>query len=131
MPRQKNKTNVVYFECSTMRALYDEMRDWQDTNQKGFLSVNIQQDNGNFCCIALINPMKYLAQQLQEPLTKTKLYEDEMARYERKALKSVGIGVVFTSDIIPPEKLSAIRLKLTKCTTAEGVRAVFAAEEEF
>jgi hypothetical protein len=102
--QEQNKTNLVYFECSTMRALYDAMRDWQDTNQKGFLSVSIQQENGYLCCIALIHPIN-LVQQVQGPLTKTKLYEDEMARYERKALKHVGVGVIFTSDIIPHEKL--------------------------
>ena len=123
--QEQNKTNLVYFECPSMRALYDAMRSWQDTNQKGFLSISIEQDNGSFCCIAVIRTIN-LVRQMQDSLTK--FYEDDMARYERKALKNIGIGVVFTSDIIPREKVLAIRLKLAKCTTAEEVRAVFAEE---
>ena len=121
--QEQNKTNLVYFECSSMRALYDAMRNWQDTNHKDFLSLSIQQDNGNFCCIALTHPFD-LVQQTQELL-----YEQEMARYQRKALKHIGVGVNFESDIIPHEKLLAIRTRLKICTTPTEVKAVF--DEEF
>ena len=39
-----------------MRGLYDCMHNWQETNNKRFLSVSIQEDDGKFCCIALTNP---------------------------------------------------------------------------
>lgn len=51
-----NKRNLLYFESSSMRGLYDLMENWQNTNYKRLLSISIQQDNGNFCCIALTNP---------------------------------------------------------------------------
>ncbi len=55
MPDQ-NKRNLHYFESSSMRDLYDSLESWQNTNQKRFLSMSVQQDNGKFCCIALTNP---------------------------------------------------------------------------
>jgi hypothetical protein len=39
-----------------MLQLYESMEKWQTENQKRLLSMNIQQDNGKFCCIALTNP---------------------------------------------------------------------------
>jgi hypothetical protein len=39
-----------------MQGLYDCMKAWQVANQKRFLSVSIQKDGGNYCCIALTNP---------------------------------------------------------------------------
>jgi hypothetical protein len=124
MPEQEQtKSNLIYFECSSMRELYDCLENWQITNQRRFLSLSIQLDKGNFCCIALTDS-KVLAR--QKP-TKTE-YETEMARFERKAVKHIGVGVTFDSDIIPPEKVKAIRLKLAKCTTQTEVRMVFADE---
>ena len=41
-----------------MRGLYDRIENWQDTNQKRFLSHCIHQDGGRFCCNALTNPME-------------------------------------------------------------------------
>jgi ribosomal protein S10 len=55
MPEQ-NKRNLLYFESSSMRDLYDSMENWQNTNHKRLLSISIQQDAGKFCCIALTNP---------------------------------------------------------------------------
>jgi hypothetical protein len=52
----ENKRNLQYFEASSMRELYDCMQTWQKSNQKRFLSVSIQEDGGQFCCIALTNP---------------------------------------------------------------------------
>ncbi|WP_297610053.1 hypothetical protein [Nocardia sp.] len=51
-----NKQNLVYFENPSMRGLYDSMEGWQQANNKRLLSVSVQQDRGNYCCIALTNP---------------------------------------------------------------------------
>jgi hypothetical protein len=52
----ENNHNLIYFESSSMRDLFDRMEKWQIANQKRLLSIDIQQDSGNFCCIALTNP---------------------------------------------------------------------------
>ena len=52
----ENKRNLLFFEASSMRELYDCMRNWQDANHKRMLSVSVQEDGGKFCCIALTNP---------------------------------------------------------------------------
>ncbi len=51
-----NKQNLQYFESSSMRGLFQSMDNWQRENHKRLLSVNIQKDAKNFCCIALTNP---------------------------------------------------------------------------
>lgn len=51
-----NKQNLVYFEASTMRALYSQMQEWQQANNRRLLSISTQRDAGVFCCIALTNP---------------------------------------------------------------------------
>lgn len=51
-----NNQNVLYFEAPTMRELHAAMLDWQRENQKRYLSLSIQYDDGFFCCIALTNP---------------------------------------------------------------------------
>jgi hypothetical protein len=56
----ENKHNLIYFEGSSMRELYNLMEEWQKTNQKRLLSTNIQQDQGKFCCIALSNPTEVI-----------------------------------------------------------------------
>jgi hypothetical protein len=53
---EQNKRNLLYFESSSKRGLYDSMENWQNTNHKRLLSIGIQQDDGKFCCIALTNP---------------------------------------------------------------------------
>ncbi len=52
----ENKRNLLYFESSSMRGLYDSMDNWQIKNRKRLLSISIQKDAENFCCIALTNP---------------------------------------------------------------------------
>ena len=52
----QNKRNLVYFESPSMRGLYDSMENWQIENRKRLLSISVQQDNGQYCCIALTNP---------------------------------------------------------------------------
>ena len=51
-----NKRNLVYFENPSMRGLYTSMEEWQEANNRRLLSVSIQPDGGNYCCIALTNP---------------------------------------------------------------------------
>jgi hypothetical protein len=51
-----NKLNALYFENATMRGLFDTIESWQVVNRKRLLSLNIQKDGDNFCCIALTNP---------------------------------------------------------------------------
>jgi hypothetical protein len=51
-----NKRNLVYFENPSMRGLYDCMDEWQQANNRRLLSISVQQDSGNYCCIALTNP---------------------------------------------------------------------------
>jgi hypothetical protein len=51
-----NKHNLVYFERPSMRELYACMDEWQHVNHCRLLSLNIQKDGGNYCCIALTNP---------------------------------------------------------------------------
>ena len=59
MSKQKqNVSNLLYFECLSMRELYDCLKSWQDKYGQGFLSLNIQQDGDNFCCIAIVNPLE-------------------------------------------------------------------------
>lgn len=56
----ENKHNLIYFENSSMRDLFDCMEKWQIANEKRLLSISIQQDGGNFCCIALTNPTEVI-----------------------------------------------------------------------
>ena len=51
-----NKRNLVYFENPSMRGLYACMEEWQQANNRRLLSISVQQDAGNYCCIALTNP---------------------------------------------------------------------------
>jgi len=51
-----NKRNLVYFKNLSMDGLYSDMDEWQQANNRRFLSISIQQDGGNYCCIALTNP---------------------------------------------------------------------------
>jgi hypothetical protein len=55
-----NKHNLIYFESTSMKALYDTMEEWQQNNNKRLLSTNIQKDKGKFCCIALSNPSEVI-----------------------------------------------------------------------
>ena len=51
-----NKHNILYFEGSTMRVLHNTMDEWQKENEKRFLSMSVNKDGENYCCIALTNP---------------------------------------------------------------------------
>ena len=51
-----NKENLQYFEATSMKGLFNSMKDWQVKNKKRLLSTNIQQEGDMFSCIALTNP---------------------------------------------------------------------------
>jgi hypothetical protein len=51
-----NKRNLVYFENPSMRGLYACIEEWQQANNRRLLSISVQQDGDNYCCIALTNP---------------------------------------------------------------------------
>jgi len=51
-----NKRNLVYFEGPSMRGLYASMDEWQQANNRRLMSVSVQRDGDNYCCIALTNP---------------------------------------------------------------------------
>ncbi|WP_194818352.1 hypothetical protein [Nocardia sp. XZ_19_385] len=53
---EMNKRNLIYFENPSMRGLYDSMEQWQEANGRRLLSVSVQPDGENYCCIALTNP---------------------------------------------------------------------------
>ena len=39
-----------------MKNLYKKMENWQEENEKRFLSFSIEKENSNYACIALTNP---------------------------------------------------------------------------
>ena len=53
---ENNKHNILYFEGSSMRVLHNTMDEWQKENEKRFLSMSVNKDGENYCCIALTNP---------------------------------------------------------------------------
>jgi hypothetical protein len=55
-----NKENLVYFESSSMRGLFDAMHEWQGTHRRRLLSTDVHRDGELFCCIALTNPSEVL-----------------------------------------------------------------------
>ncbi|WP_433664019.1 hypothetical protein ACQPW1_19005 [Nocardia sp. CA-128927] len=51
-----NKCNLIYFENPSMRGLFETMEAWQQAANRRLLSISVQQDRDNYCCIALTNP---------------------------------------------------------------------------
>jgi hypothetical protein len=51
-----NKRNIMFFESSSMRGLYEETDQWQVANRKRFHSVAIHKEDDVYCCIAFSNP---------------------------------------------------------------------------
>jgi hypothetical protein len=56
----ENKHNLIFFEGTSMRGLYDVMDNWQRQNKKRLLSVNIQREGDGYSCIALTNPTEVI-----------------------------------------------------------------------
>lgn len=118
LEQKENESSLFYFESSTMQGLYDSLETWQNTTQRRIVSLSIQQDRENFCCIVLSHPQKLA----QTPLA---VYKDAMEKFQRKALNNIGVGVEFVTYDIKPEKVLAIQKRLEKCKTPMEVRAVF------
>ena len=55
-----NKHNVQYFQGSSMKGLYTAIEEWQNQNKRRFLSLSIERDGDDFCCIALTNPTEMI-----------------------------------------------------------------------
>lgn len=55
-----NKNNLLYFESTSMKGLFQAMKKWQKANHKRLLATNVQRDKGKFCCIALTNPTEVI-----------------------------------------------------------------------
>tara|TARA_B100000427_G_scaffold253592_1_gene217014 strand:+ start:268 stop:537 length:270 start_codon:yes stop_codon:yes gene_type:complete len=53
---ENNKHNILYFEGQSMKQLHSNMDEWQKDNEKRFLSMSVNKDGDNYCCIALTNP---------------------------------------------------------------------------
>lgn len=51
-----NKRNLEYFRAASMHDLFQALQAWQVENRKRFLSLNVERDGDEFCCIALTNP---------------------------------------------------------------------------
>ena len=49
----KENQNLQFFEAESMRELYDKMKIWEEENKQSLQSISIQNDQGEFCCIAL------------------------------------------------------------------------------
>jgi len=56
----QNKNNLLFFEADSMKNLFDCLTKWQKENKKRLLSINVQQENNTFCCIALTNPTEVI-----------------------------------------------------------------------
>ncbi len=75
-----NNRNILYFASSTMQALYKKMDDWQEENQKRLLSMSIQKDADEYCCIALTNPSEVV-------IVSGGAFEDRHARVKDRKLQ--------------------------------------------
>jgi hypothetical protein len=57
-------------------------------------------------------------------------WSDDLERWKRKALKSVGKPVTFESDVIPTDLHDIIASGLSECKTAEDVRGLFSQTQQ-
>jgi len=48
-----NKRNLLYFEAPSMRELYGTILEWQEEHLDLFVSLHVELDGSNFCCIAM------------------------------------------------------------------------------
>ena len=55
-----NSRNLLYFEGPSMKRLFEELEQWQNATEKRLLSIDIQYDDGKYCCIALSNPSEVI-----------------------------------------------------------------------
>jgi hypothetical protein len=111
-------SRFYYFESSSMKELYKNLQTFQNSTPKHFLSLDIQIDQGKFCCILLADSHDVGEGHLTR-------YEEAMDKFQRKALKRIGIGVNFSDDAIKPQKILDIQMKLKECKSEEDVKRVF------
>ena len=62
-----NKNNLHFFAADSMRDMHRQLTKWQAENQKRFLSLEIQHDEGQFCCLALTNPTEVVIMARKTP----------------------------------------------------------------
>ncbi len=55
-----NFRNLLFFENTSMKGLYQDLQNWQEAHQKRLLSLQIAQDGDMFSCIALTNPSEVI-----------------------------------------------------------------------
>jgi len=70
-----NKNNLHFFAADSMSELHEELLEWQAENQKRFLSLEIQHDEGQFCCLALTNPTEVVIMARDTDFSKSKFQE--------------------------------------------------------
>ena len=116
-----NESGLFYFESPSMQGLYDSLEKWKNSSQAQIISLSIQQDHDNFCCIVVADSHDNDQPQFNQ-------YEIDMAKFQRKALKQIGVGVNFSTNAIKPKKILSIQKKLEKCQSQEEVKAVFLEE---
>jgi hypothetical protein len=122
MPEQtENHSNLFYFESSSMRELHECLENWQKTSRNRIRSLSIKKDRDCFCAIVLVDSRN-------SEYVEVSPYDREMAKFQRKALKHIGVGINFSTNEIPPNKIMTIQTKLKECKTADEVRKVFLEE---
>jgi hypothetical protein len=122
MPEQtESHSTLFYFESPSMRELHKCLENWQKTSRNRIRSLSIQKDRECFCAIVLVDSRN-------SEYVEATPYDREMAKFQRKALKHIGVGITFSTDEIPPNKILTIQTKLKKCKTPDEVRNVFLEE---
>lgn len=55
-----NFHNLLFFENTSMKGLYQDLQNWQEADQKRLFSLQIAQDGDMSSCIALTNPSEVI-----------------------------------------------------------------------
>jgi len=127
MPKQ-DASNVLYFEGLSMRELYDCLKSWQDKNGERFLSLDVQKDGENFCCIAIIDHVE-----IQESTSKllwlsAHEIKDLALWYDRAKqwhIKGKGAAVDWECKHLREEIAAPIRLKLAEAKNELDIMNAF------
>jgi len=118
--RTNRESSFYYFEHPTMQGLCACLENWRIAEDgKHIRFISIQKDHEAFCCIVLAECQSFLTEE------EAKKRQEEMARFQRKALKRIGKAVEFSSEYIEPGIIQEIQTKLKICETAAEVRSVF------
>ncbi|MBP6471676.1 MAG: hypothetical protein KBE23_22420 [Chloroflexi bacterium] len=121
MSVQANReSSFYYFEHPTMQGLCACLENWRTAeDEKHIRFISIQKDREAFCCIVLAECQSILIEE------EVKKRQEEMARFQRKALKRIGKAVEFSSEYLESGMIQDIQAKLKICETAAEVRSVF------